>query len=188
MASPKKEYEETVFYQQVTLHYKQSWVEYFKLLYNEREHEQERLTAELRDRLLKSCGLPLNRDTMDCLEGLNLEWIKLLNGFFRHYHSMLYTEYCMVMKHLDELVEAQFREAKDQKEIQAKTTNLQMIKPIRLMAEELRKELYNRRHGNLANIVHHGVLFKDGVVENEAKKRSSNPKNPRQRATETEYE
>ena len=184
---PKSPYEETVFYQDISLKNKDKWISYFRVLYNERDLEHERFTESVQAQLLKEAGLSAkSEDTIECLEGLNAQWIMLLNGFFRHYHSRVYTEYCMALKNYEKLVEAQFRDTKDQKEVGYQNDNLIKMKGARLHLDSLEKEIFNEQHGDMANIVNPHALFKDGPTENAAKNRGK--QNPRKRAVETKYE
>jgi predicted choloylglycine hydrolase len=88
------------------------------------------------------------------------------------------------LQHWETLVAAQFRSTKDQKEISAQTENLKKMKEVREMIDELEKELFNSRHGDLGNIVTQKTFFKDTPVEDSAKKRTASKKGPRARASE----
>lgn len=179
----KVEFEQTAFYQNISLKNKDKWVQYFKILYNERDVEHGHLSQSNMEALLKSVGLPVS-EALECMEGIENEWISLINGFLRHYQSRVYTQYCVTMQHWETLVAAQFRSTKDQKEISAQTENLKKMKEVREMADELEKELFNSRHGDLGNIVTQKTFFKDTPVEDSAKKRTASKKGPRARASE----
>lgn len=183
MKKNKVEFEETDFYAKIPFKTKDKWNRYFKLLYNERDVEHGAITQAEKDALLKSVGLTLS-DAAECFEGIIPEWVTLINGFFRHYHSRIYTQFCVSMQHWDTLVAAQFRSTKDQKEISSQTDNLKRMKEVRELIDELEKDLYNNRHGDLGNIVTQKTFFKDTPVEDNAQKRSKAKKGPRDRAAE----
>jgi hypothetical protein len=175
------EYEQTPYYQDIQLANKEKWVNYFKLLYDDREVNQDRLIISAQDRLLKECGLSYDKE-VEKLNGLDSAWNDLLNGFFRHYYSTLYSEYCMALLNYAGLIEAQFQPTKDHMDVGRKTDNLKKMAEVRQIINSLEKELYNNRHGSLGNVVTAKVMFLGTKVEANARQRTMNKKSLRNAA------
>lgn len=181
-------YEDTVFYKNIALLDKTKWVAYFRLLYDEREISHERLTESSQTQLMKSVGLSFSSERVqECITGCNDAWIELLNGFFRHYYSFIYTELVVAMHNYSDLVASQFRMADNHLDQGRKTDNLRKMAEVRQIINSLQKEMYNSRHGQLGNIVTSNTLFKGTVVEENAKQRSKKKVSHRDAASE-EYE
>ena len=175
MKQSKISYEESPYYSQVALPDKGLWLKYFRMLYDERDITHEKLTEESKARFLKETGLDYKQEDIQlCLNGGVQPWNDLLNGFFRHYYSTLYVEYIMALHNYAGLVDAQMMPCKDQNEIGKRTENLQRMPTVRRIIESLQSELFNARHKDLGNVIIAGKkesLFKDWVVEKNAKKR-----------------
>lgn len=186
MRSQQSEFEETPYYKAIRLPDKDKWVAYFRIIYNEKDIEQERFTHESRAKILASAGLR-GDDVLLCVNGLNSLWNDLLNGFFRHYHSMVYTELCMALHTYSGLVDMQMAPAKDQKEQKLKVDGLEDFKRVRQLINTLSKELYNGRHLDMGNIVLGTALFKGTRIEKNATDRTKNRLTSRE-AADDEYE
>ena len=175
------EYIETPYFKAIELANKDKWVNYFRALYDDREISHDRLTISFQDRILKECGLSYDKE-VEKLNGLNPAWNDLLNGFFRHYYSTLYSEYCMAQHNYAGLIEAQFQPTKDHMDVGRKTDNLKKMAEVRQIINSLEKELYNNRHGSLGNVVTAKVMFLGTKVEANAKNRTMNKKSLRNAA------
>lgn len=167
----KTEFTETPFYKSIVLPDKDLWVQYFAVLYNEKDIFQEKFTIENRNEVLKSIGLK-GENIQLCINGLDGNWNDLLNGFLRHYHSMVYVELCMAMHAYSGLIEMQMRPAKDQKEQALKVDGLEDFKRVRQLINALQKELFNNKHGDLGNVIAGSTLFKGTRVETNAQERT----------------
>jgi hypothetical protein len=175
------DFEQTPYYQDIKLADKEKWVKYFRVLYDDREVSHDKLTQSFQARILKECGLSYDNSS-EQLNGLDPAWNELINGFFRHYYSTLYTEYCMSLHNYAGLVEAQFQPTKDHMDVGRKTDNLKKMAEVRQIINSLEKELYNSRHGSLGNVVTAKVMFLGTKVEANAKNRTMNKRSLRNAA------
>lgn len=187
MKQIKVEFEETPYFKAVQLPDKDKWIAYFKILYNEKDIQQDSFTSENRNEILKSVGLK-GESVQICLNLLDENWNNLICGFFRHYQSMAFTELCMAHHAYAELIDLMLRPAKDQKERALKIDGLAEFKKVRQHIASLTKELTNGKNTDLGNVIAGTVLFKGTVVESNAKKRSSKKLSHRDAADEGGYE
>lgn len=180
------EYEETPYYTAIQLPDKGKWIAYFKILYNEKEIQQDSFTSENRNEILKSVGLK-GDSVQICLNLLDQNWNNLICGFFRHYQSMVFTELCMAHHAYSELIDLMLRPAKDQKERALKIDGLDEFKKVRQHIASLQKELTNGKNTDLGNVIAGTVLFKNTIVEANANKRSHRKASHRE-LSEEEYD
>jgi len=176
----KVEYELTPFFKDINLPKKEAWVDYFRLLYNEKDQMQERLTEASRSTLLKQCGISAkDPDVEMCLTGQSEQWNNLINGFFRHYHTEIYTEYCAHENHYASLVSAQYQPHDGFADLQKKTAVLKEMSIVRQMMVALKKEMLNNRGEPGGNVFAGHNAFKGTITESNANRRTRNPKSLR---------